>query len=215
MPTPNKYMVDVQTFHLKFEADEKKIKAKELPIELPDDLFKFRLNFLKEEFAEFGNGLATNDIAECADALIDLVYVTCGTALKHRVNPNNWPLVIDFPAAKLIDIGSPALAQPDRFKFYQGLLTEAIAAYEAKPPLDQQLAALVKIYHLSFSLARVMGITQALWDELWDDVQAANMRKVKATRDNQSKRGSAKFDIVKPEGWVGPKTREIIEKALV
>jgi predicted HAD superfamily Cof-like phosphohydrolase len=38
--------------------------------------------------------------------------------------------------------------------------------------------------------------------ELWDEVHAANMRKVRGT-EGTSKYGN-KFDIVKPEGWVGP-----------
>jgi predicted HAD superfamily Cof-like phosphohydrolase len=41
------------------------------------------------------------------------------------------------------------------------------------------------------------------FDELWKQVHAANMRKVRAEVPSDSKRGST-FDVVKPPGWVSP-----------
>jgi hypothetical protein len=44
------------------------------------------------------------------------------------------------------------------------------------------------------------------WKELWDDVQRANMTKVRGV----GKRGHA-VDCIKPEGWIPPRTKEILE----
>lgn len=101
------------------------------------ELMEFRRKFLHEELEEFETGLEEGDIAQVADALVDLVYVALGTA------------------------------------------------------------------HL-------LGLP---WEELWADVQRANMSKERAAGDgSNSKRGSS-FDVIKPEGWVPPKTVEILAAA--
>ena len=43
------------------------------------------------------------------------------------------------------------------------------------------------------------------WQELWDDVQRANMAKERGT----TKRGNV-VDVMKPAGWQPPKTQEIL-----
>lgn len=45
------------------------------------------------------------------------------------------------------------------------------------------------------------------WAELWEDVMRANMAKERGV----GKRGH-KVDLVKPPGWHGPKTEEILER---
>lgn len=45
------------------------------------------------------------------------------------------------------------------------------------------------------------------WAELFDDVMRANMAKVRGV----GKRGHA-VDLIKPPGWQGPQTREILER---
>jgi hypothetical protein len=106
------------------------------PSDASDDLLVFRAKFLAEELKEFRLGVLSGNIAEMADALVDLVYVAMGTA------------------------------------------------------------------HL-------LGLP---WEDLWDDVQAANMRKVRAKPDgSDSKRGSS-WDVVKPEGWLPPDTWAVLER---
>lgn len=65
--------------------------------------------------------------------------------------------------------------------------------------------ALIDIVYVAKGTAVMMGLP---WRELWDDVQRANMAKVKMT-------GLAnwKKNVGKPEGWVGPKTGEILIRA--
>lgn len=69
--------------------------------------------------------------------------------------------------------------------------------------------ALVDLVYVAMGTALLMGYP---WEELWADVQAANMRKVRAKRDgSDSARGSG-WDVVKPPGWQPPATDKILVK---
>lgn len=132
------HWADVAAFHSKFGLHE----ATERPgPRFMDDkeareMIEFRIKFMQEELAEFVKGYEEEDIAQMADALIDLEYVVLGTS------------------------------------------------------------------HL-------LGLPHP---ELWDDVQAANMRKERAAADgSNSKRGSA-LDVIKPAGWVGPDGAAILRE---
>ena len=120
---------DVQKFHAKFG----------LPLGLRNQLKDkstqdFRIKFLQEELDEFTIAIKDGDRVKAFDALLDLSYVTYGTALFMGVNPQQW------------DAGFTA-------------------------------------------------------------VQKANMAKERAvdSADSRSKRKNS-FDVVKPEGWVGPES---------
>ena len=63
--------------------------------------------------------------------------------------------------------------------------------------LDGQADALVDIVYVALGTAVMLGLP---WQELWNDVQRANMSKVRGV----TKRGHA-VDVTKPEGWIGPK----------
>lgn len=69
--------------------------------------------------------------------------------------------------------------------------------------LASQADALVDLVYVALGTAVMLGLP---WAELWADVQRANMAKVRGP----TKRGHA-VDCCKPEGWVGPKTTEILE----
>ena len=53
-------------------------------IELDDETFKFRRDFIQEELDEFVEGYTEGDVAKMFDSLVDLVYVAMGTA--HMCN---------------------------------------------------------------------------------------------------------------------------------
>lgn len=95
-----------------------------------------------------------------------------------------------------------------RVKFMREELDEFIEGLEEGD--EAKMAdALVDLVYVVLGTAHFRGYP---WQQLWDDVQAANMRKVRAQSDgSDSKRGSS-FDVVKPEGWVGPNTHEILRK---
>lgn len=68
-----------------------------------------------------------------------------------------------------------------------------------------QADALVDLVYVAKGTAVMMGLP---WEELWDDVQGANMRKVRG----MTHRGNL-MDVSKPPGWVGPRTMEILQAA--
>jgi len=75
---------------------------------------------------------------------------------------------------------------------------DAIATNDVNALAD----ALIDLVYFAKGTAVMMGLP---WETLWDDVHRANMTKVRGV----TKRGHA-FDVVKPDGWEGPKTAEIV-----
>ena len=58
-----------------------KLRVRPKPTLLPQDEFRFRLNFLKEELEEFEEAHVLRDLEGASDGLIDLVVVAIGTAI--------------------------------------------------------------------------------------------------------------------------------------
>lgn len=73
--------------------------------------------------------------------------------------------------------------------------------------LPLQADALVDLVYVVKGTAAMMGLP---WRALWDDVNGANMRKEPGETHRKMGFGA---DIRKPEGWVGPKTVEILAAA--
>ena len=63
---------------------------------------------------------------------------------------------------------------------------------------------------LIYVASGTLNLCNAPSEILWKDVQIKNMQKVRATKDTVGKRGST-FDVVKPEGFIGPVPEKIIE----
>jgi predicted HAD superfamily Cof-like phosphohydrolase len=54
--------------------------------ELPDLHERaLRLNLLTEEVAEYAEAEINNDLVEVADALADIIYIACGTAVSYGI----------------------------------------------------------------------------------------------------------------------------------
>lgn len=69
--------------------------------------------------------------------------------------------------------------------------------------LAGQADALVDLVYFAKGTAVMLGLP---WEELWDDVQRANVSKVRGV----TKRGHA-VDVTKPEGWLGPRTLDVLK----
>lgn len=89
----------------------------------------------------------------------------------------------------------------ERIQFLQEELDEFKKACDEQD-LAEQADALVDIVYVALGTANMLGLP---FDELWSDVQRANMAKVRGI----GKRGHL-VDCIKPEGWVGPKTMDIL-----
>jgi len=74
-------MAAVEAFHKAFGAP-----VVDRPVFPNDpDLHELRIELIREEFAEYRNAVLTGDLVEMADALADMVYVICGTALVYGI----------------------------------------------------------------------------------------------------------------------------------
>ena len=98
---------------------------------------------------------------------------------------------------------------PDAAKFRVGFLQEELDEFK-KSLEDKDLVgaydALLDLVYVAYGTASMMGLNDEMWQELWNNVQTANMSKVRATSASQSKRGTS-LDVVKPVGWVSPETK--------
>ncbi len=93
-----------------------------------------------------------------------------------------------------------------RVNFMHEESTEYIQAC-FKKDLEKQLDALVDLIYVAAGTAYLQGFDL---DEAFKRVHAANMRKVKAQRDEESTRGNATFDVVKPSGWLPPDLSDLV-----
>jgi len=82
-------------------------------------------------------------------------------------------------------------------------LYELYVAHKTRD-LAAQADALVDLVYFAKGTALMLGLP---WVELWNDVQRANMEKVRGV----GHRGHA-VDCVKPPGWRGPQTEKILRK---
>ena len=92
----------------------------------------------------------------------------------------------------------------ERIECMQEELDEFRKAVEEQD-FPEQADALIDIVYFAKGTAVMMGLP---WTELWNDVQRANMEKVRGV----GKRGHA-VDLVKPEGWKKPDGEAILKAA--
>lgn len=94
-----------------------------------------------------------------------------------------------------------------RLKFMQEELDEVRSSY-----FDNDIAGvadgLVDLTYVAVGTAELMGLP---WDDAWNAVQAANMAKVRAVPGKIEGKRVAKYDIVKPVGWMAPDIEKILE----
>lgn len=93
----------------------------------------------------------------------------------------------------------------ERLRFLNEELNEEFGAALEPQDLVEQADALVDLVYVALGTAVMLGLP---WDELWNDVQRANMAKEVGI----GKRGNL-VDVIKPPGWVPPKTLEILMAA--
>lgn len=114
------------------------------------------------------------------------------------------------------DADAPFLPAPDVLEYRRGFLQEELDEFtEACQGQNLELAldALLDLVYVAYGTALLMGVSPEAWQELFDDVQRANMAKERATsaNDPRSKR-SHSLDVVKPTGWIGPRGADILKK---
>ena len=86
-----------------------------------------------------------------------------------------------------------------RIDFMQEELNEIDEAYSDED-LHKVADGLVDLVYVALGTAAMMGLP---WQSLWNEVQRANMSKVRTPNAEASKRKNV-LDVIKPEGWVAP-----------
>lgn len=94
-----------------------------------------------------------------------------------------------------------------RIKFLREELDEFCEGADEGDPA-KMADALIDLVYVAMGTAHLLGYP---WQTLWNEVQAANCRKVRAESAEQSKRGSV-FDVVKPDGWTPPDVAGILAR---
>lgn len=95
-------------------------------------------------------------------------------------------------------------------KFRVDFIKEELAELEealAEGDLAGVADALIDLEYVTLGFGHVLGLPH---DELWKDVQRANMAKQRAAADGSDSKRLSAFDVIKPAGWVGPRGREIL-----
>lgn len=112
---------------------------------------------------------------------------------KFKMPENNHPTLL---TRDLMDF---------RLNFLGEELSETIDAYD-EGNLAKVADGLVDLVYVAIGTAELMGLP---WEKLWNEVHGANMKKERAERAGDSKRGST-FDVIKPEGWMPPNLEKIL-----
>lgn len=75
----------VEAFHVLYDAPIEKTPQEGVPT-MSDERLQMRLDLIDEEFNELKKATAERDIVEMADALGDIIYVTCGMAIEAGID---------------------------------------------------------------------------------------------------------------------------------
>lgn len=98
---------------------------------------------------------------------------------------------------------APSFLDEEAFKFRLKFMREELNEFEEGHQtcdMHEAADALVDLAYVLHGTALIMGLP---WPTLWDEVQRANMAKIRAAHAGESKRGSA-LDVIKPAGWTPP-----------
>lgn len=131
-------------------------------------------------------------------ALDTLEQLQVAAQFKERQDVIAFHQKFGVPVAPMAAFLNPE-AYAFRVKFMQEELDEFSEAHSTGD-MHGAADALVDLAYVVHGTAHMMGLP---WPRLWDEVQRANISKVRATDASQSKRGTA-LDVIKPAGWVAP-----------
>lgn len=102
--------------------------------------------------------------------------------------------------------GQPRMLDEKTSSFRAGFIEEELDEYILADTMEDKFDALIDLVYVALGTAYLHGFD---FEKGWKRVQEANMKKVRATQADQSKRGSTS-DVVKPEGWEAPDLRDLV-----
>lgn len=210
-------MIDVLAFHEKFGLPREKVLAL-----MTEEAFKFRLGFLHEEREEFSEAWQAGNLVKTVDALLDFVYVACGTALFMGYKVDEWPRQRNVQhAAQMGDMapadGAPMLLDKGLQVFFVYALENRVggfanaysAAIRGEPGAMHLAVHALKLCCIdAYLAASMMNIP---WRQCWRHVQEANMAKQRAAVDGSDSVRHSPWDVIKPKGWKAPDAKIAME----
>jgi predicted HAD superfamily Cof-like phosphohydrolase len=114
---------------------------------------------------------------------------------KFELEPRSKP---DFPIPEIAALKNVHLQEE----------LDEIARAWAEGDLEEYFDGLIDLVYVALGAAYLGGLP---FNEGFKRVHEANMKKVRALREEDSKRGST-YDIVKPAGFVAPTLTDLIRK---
>lgn len=207
---------DVRAFHAHFGQP---IDVPGVAVELmPEDQFAFRRKFLTEEMDEYGVAYSRGNLVKAVDALIDFVYVACGTLLFMRAPAVFFPTMPwpSFPwvfdqAMRFGYLGGrpriPGLLSENLHLMVHQRLRHELEMFFLCHNSGESNAVPLSVGHLwNATYAAYLGavLMAAPWERCWRHVQEANMAKIRARPDGSDSTRQSSWDVVKPAGWCAP-----------
>ena len=99
---------------------------------------------------------------------------------------------------------------PELMEFRIKFLHEELQEFEdatVTRNAEDMFDALLDLVYVAMGTAHLLGFP---WQAGWDEVQRANMTKVRAQADGSNSRRLSSFDVVKPPGWTPPRIGEVL-----
>lgn len=116
-----------------------------------------------------------------------------------------------FGLPSSVEVMSPHLLDYDVQEFRKNFMQEELDEFTDacnNGDLAGAADALIDLVYVAMGTAHLMHLP---WQALWDEVQRANMEKVRAPDAESSKRHHH-FDVIKPEGWQAPDIAGVLER---
>ena len=216
--------LSVLEFHKKFD-----LPLNSKPVPMDDEAGAFRIGFLREEAVEYEEAYREGNLVGMVDALIDFVYVACGTGLfigcPRTGVLGQWPTYMDirewaYKQHLFTTYDVPHILSPGLYAFVRSgldtnvnlfVLAHEAAVKEEPAALELSLYLLKQCCAVAYLAAAMM---QVPWERCFACVQRANMSKVRADPNGSNSKRLSRYDVVKPKTWVAPDARIMMELEL-
>lgn len=120
-----------------------------------------------------------------------------------------WQDIVDFHVRFGLEYkGPPRPLEEELSQFRQKFMQEELNEYGeavANGDREKQFDALIDLVYVAVGTAYMHGFH---FPEGWRRVQAANMAKIRGTKES-STRGSS-YDVIKPAGWTPPTLTDLV-----
>ena len=169
----------------------------------PQDLRDLRIRLLAEEVREYHEADQEWDLVEVADALVDIAYIVCGTALTYGIAPDG-PFSLPYSD----DIGLPAFPNENMRHDCSTRLTNLFEEYLAAEKENDFSAISDTLETIIYTVGDIAWVFGFKFAPLFAEVHRSNMAKL-----DENGRPIYREDgkVKKPEGWTPPDIKSILD----